>query len=128
MVHHFNGPDCSIANLVFAPVDQVNSTLSDREAEAELKIIETYWIRKMCSIQPWGMTYLEIDTDVRKNLLYTYALCRMTLFATPRVAPLILITPTINEKLRVAMHAYSVSVYYTGTRNQLNGLGRSRSK
>ena len=37
-------------------------------------------------------------------------------------------TPTIIEKLRskgVAMHAYSVSVYYAWTGNQLNGPGRS---
>ena len=40
-------------------------------------------------------------------------------------------TPTEKEKLQskgVAMHAYSVSIYYASTGNQLNGLGRSRSK
>ena len=41
------------------------------------------------------------------------------------------VTPTMNEKLRskgIAMHTYSVSVYYAWTGNQLNGLGQSRSK
>ena len=36
-----------------------------------------------------------------------------------------------NKKLQskgVAMHAYGISVYYEWTGNQLNGLGRSRSK
>ena len=41
MAHHFNGEDCSIDNLVWAPVAKVDEKLSMREAEAELKKIET---------------------------------------------------------------------------------------
>ena len=68
--HHFNGEDCSIDNLVWAPVAKVSDNLTKREAETELKRIETVyiWIRKMCSMQPWGMNYyIEIDEQVRTN-------------------------------------------------------------
>ena len=41
MAHHFNGENCSINNLVWAPVAKVDDELSMREAEAELKKIET---------------------------------------------------------------------------------------
>ena len=40
MAHHFNGADCSIDNLVWAPVSKVDEELSTREAEAELKKID----------------------------------------------------------------------------------------
>ena len=63
--HHFNGDDCSIANLVFTPIEGVSDHLPKREAEEKLKILETLWIRKLCSMQPWGMNYLEIDTQTR---------------------------------------------------------------
>ena len=67
MGHHFNGPDCSINNLVFVPIDTVDERLSNRGAETKLKILETLWIRKMCSLQPWGMNYLEIDDETRTS-------------------------------------------------------------
>ena len=67
MGHHFNGDDCSIQNLVFVPIDTVEEHLSNHEAETRLKKLETYWIRKVCSVQPWGMNYLETDTEVRTN-------------------------------------------------------------
>ena len=41
MGHHFNGDDCSIANLVFTPIEGVNDHLSKREAEEELKKLKT---------------------------------------------------------------------------------------
>ena len=67
MGHYFNSNECSIQNLVFIPIDTVDEHLSAREAEVQLKKLETLWIRKMCSLQPWGMNYLEIDTEVRTN-------------------------------------------------------------
>ena len=67
MGHHFNGCDCSIDNWVWAPVAKVDERLPKREAEAQLKEPETLWNRKMCSMQPWGMSYVEIDTEVRAN-------------------------------------------------------------
>lgn len=66
MGHHFNGEDCSINNLVWTPVAEVDD-LTMREAETELNKIETRWIRKMCSMQSWGMNYVEIDKQVRTN-------------------------------------------------------------
>ena len=63
--HHFNDPQCSLANLVWTPVDIIPPTSSKRDAEARLQKLETLWIRKMCSMQPWGMNHIEIDTSVR---------------------------------------------------------------
>ena len=67
MAHHFNCENCSIDNLVWAPMAKVDEGLSMREAEAELKKIETLWIRKMCSVQPWGMNHIEIHENVRTH-------------------------------------------------------------
>ena len=71
MGHHFNSDECSIQNLVFVPIENQHHTmdehLSAREAEVQLKKLETLWIRKMCSLQPWGTNYLEIDTEVTTN-------------------------------------------------------------
>ena len=65
MGHHFNDPNCSIANLVWAPIDIIPHKNTKREAEIELQKLETHWIRKLCSMQPWGMNYIETDTEVR---------------------------------------------------------------
>ena len=62
MVHHFTGPDCSLSNLTFAPIQQVTENI---EAEANFKEMETLWIQRFCSLQPWGMNYIERDTDIR---------------------------------------------------------------
>ena len=62
MGHHFNGSDCSLNNLVWAPLDKISDDLTNREAEKSLKTCETFWIRKLCSMQPWGMNCFEVDT------------------------------------------------------------------
>ena len=67
MGHHFNGSDCSLNNLVWTPLDKVSDDLSKRDAESLLKIRETLWIRKLCSMQPWGMNCYEVDDNVRTN-------------------------------------------------------------
>ena len=65
MGHHFND---SIANLVWAPVDIIPTTDTKREAEIKLQKLEAFWIKKMCSMQPWGMNYIETDTEVRTTV------------------------------------------------------------
>ena len=66
MGHHFNDCECSINNLVWAPLDyNIGSNIPKRIAESRLKTLETLWIRKLCSMQPWGMNYIEVDTEVR---------------------------------------------------------------
>jgi hypothetical protein len=67
MGHHFNGSDCSINNLVWTPLDKISDDIPKREAERLLQKLETLWIRRMCSMQPWGTNYIEVDTQVRTN-------------------------------------------------------------
>ena len=67
MGHHSNDPECGIHNFRFTPIQTVSEKLTNREAETELKKLETLWIRKTCSMQPWGMNYIEIDTETRTN-------------------------------------------------------------
>ena len=64
MSHHFN-KSCNIENLQFIPLEKVDDRMSKRDAEQELKRIETLWIRKLSTMQPWGMNYLEVDITVR---------------------------------------------------------------
>ena len=98
MAHHFTGPDCSLTNLTFTPIQQVPTNLTNREAETRLKELETLWIRRLCSIQPWGMNYIERDIEQRTPMLtnlpsicvHTCNLIIMSntmLFATPTMAP-----------------------------------------
>ena len=65
MGHHFNEKTCCINNLVWTPVETIDPSLPKREAEEKLKAAETHWIHKMCSLQPWGMNYIEVDEQVR---------------------------------------------------------------
>ena len=65
MVHHFAGNDCSLNNLMFASIEQVPENISNREAELKLKELETLWIQRLCTLQPWGINYIERDTDIR---------------------------------------------------------------
>ena len=67
MGHHFDGNDCSLSNLVWAPLDKISDDLTNREAEL-LKTRETFWIQKLCSMQPWGMNCYEVDTDQNQTL------------------------------------------------------------
>ena len=67
MGHHFNDRNCSIANLVWAPVDIIPDTQTKREAEIKLQKLVTLLIRKMCCIQPWGIDYIETNTEVRTS-------------------------------------------------------------
>ena len=68
MGHHFNGSDCSLDNLVWAPLDKVSDDLTNREAEKLLLTRETLWIKRMCSMQPWGMNCYEVDVVNRTDL------------------------------------------------------------
>ena len=70
MVYHFTGPDCSLIKLTFTPIQQVPANLTNREAETKLKELEILWIKRMCSIQPWGMNYIEKkNIEQRTNTL-----------------------------------------------------------
>ena len=63
--HHFNDETCSLNNLVWTPVQVIDNSIPKREAEEKLKVAETHWIRKLCSLQPWGMNYIEVDEQIR---------------------------------------------------------------
>ena len=64
MSHHFNESH-DIEQLQFVPLEKIDDRIPKKEAETILKEKETMWIRRLCTLQPWGMNYIPIDTHSR---------------------------------------------------------------
>lgn len=64
MSHHFNGSH-RIKHFNFVPLEKIEDSLPPKEAEKLLKEKETFWIRKLSTLQPFGMNYIPIDTTRR---------------------------------------------------------------
>ena len=64
MSHHFNRSH-PIDKFNFVPLEKVADSLTAKEAESALKKLETLWIRRLSTLQPYGMNYIPIDTTNR---------------------------------------------------------------
>ena len=61
---HFNRSH-PLSELQFLPLEKIDDSLSKRKAEEQLLKRETWWIRRLSSLQPFGMNYVEVDTNQR---------------------------------------------------------------
>ena len=59
---HFNRAH-DLASLQSTQLEKVSDSLTTSEAEKELQIKETLWIRKLSTLQPWAMNYIETRTN-----------------------------------------------------------------
>ena len=66
MSHHFNKSH-NIKHFNFLPLEKIEDSIPPREAEKLLQQRETYWIRKLSTLQPFGMNYLPKDTTRRQR-------------------------------------------------------------
>ena len=66
MSHHFNKSH-NIKHFNFVPLEKIEDSLPPREAEKLLQLRETFWIRKLSTLQPFGMNYILIDTTTRRH-------------------------------------------------------------
>ena len=76
MSHHFN-KSCGLNSLQFTPLQKVDDSLHVLTAEKQLQHLETLWIRRLSTLQPWGMNYVEVETESRltkKTLMHKLTL------------------------------------------------------
>ena len=66
MSHHFNKSH-PIKHFNFLPLEKIEDSIPAREAEKLLQQKETHWIRKLSTLQPFGMNYLPKDTQRRQK-------------------------------------------------------------
>ena len=66
MSHHFNKSH-QIKHFNFLPLEKIEDSIPPREAERLLQQKETYWIRRLSTLQPFGMNYLPKDTTRRQR-------------------------------------------------------------
>ena len=64
MSHHFNKTH-KIDKFNFLPLEKIDDKWPAQQTEAILKDLEKKWIRRLSTLQPYGMNYIPTDTTIR---------------------------------------------------------------
>ena len=62
---HFNSDGHSVKDIIFHPIASIGVRIPIKDAEQQLKDLETIWIKRLACLQPLGLNFLLVDKQSR---------------------------------------------------------------